>query len=145
MNIESVRPKASSKLQVLLNHWTNPVRFAGSAESAVIQQYFFFIINQRTILSATIIQRNEQGESSSKFVVVMLLVFPFSIKIRILLRFRRRASVSGHWWEYLLYSSGSCPVSLCYIYWSIQLGLFKQNIRNSSTNSMFLKSLAIIC
>jgi hypothetical protein len=39
-----------------------PVRFAGSAESAAIQQCFSLTINQRTVLSATIIQRNEQAE-----------------------------------------------------------------------------------
>jgi hypothetical protein len=39
----------------------HPVRFAGSAESATIQQYFSLTINQRTVLSATIIQRNEQA------------------------------------------------------------------------------------
>jgi hypothetical protein len=38
------------------------VRFAGSAESAAIQQRFSLIINQRIVLSATIIQRNEQAE-----------------------------------------------------------------------------------
>jgi hypothetical protein len=41
---------------------THPVRFAGSAESAAIQQCFSLTINQRTVLSATIIHRNEQAD-----------------------------------------------------------------------------------
>jgi hypothetical protein len=39
----------------------HPVRFAGSAESAVIQQYFSLTTNQRTVLSTAIIQRNDHG------------------------------------------------------------------------------------
>jgi hypothetical protein len=39
----------------------HPVRLDLSAESAAIQQYFFLTINQRTVLSATINQRNEQA------------------------------------------------------------------------------------
>jgi hypothetical protein len=41
-----------------------PVRFAGSAESAAIQDCFSLTTNQRTVLSATIIQRNEQGATA---------------------------------------------------------------------------------
>jgi hypothetical protein len=39
----------------------HPVRFAGSAESAAIQQCFSLTTNQRTVFSATMNQRNEQG------------------------------------------------------------------------------------
>jgi hypothetical protein len=38
----------------------HPVRLSYSAESAAIQQCFSLITNQRTVLSATINQRNEQ-------------------------------------------------------------------------------------
>jgi hypothetical protein len=40
------------------------VRLSYLAKSAAIQQYFSFTINQRTVLSATINQRNEQAVSS---------------------------------------------------------------------------------
>jgi hypothetical protein len=44
----------------------HPVRFAGSAESAAIQQCFSLTTNQRTVLLATINQRNEQGANQFK-------------------------------------------------------------------------------
>jgi hypothetical protein len=40
----------------------HPVRFSYSAESAAIQQCFSLTTNQRTVLSATINQRNEQAD-----------------------------------------------------------------------------------
>jgi hypothetical protein len=43
-------------------HADNDQGQAGSAESAAIQQCFSLIINQRTVLSVTIIQRNEQAD-----------------------------------------------------------------------------------
>jgi hypothetical protein len=43
----------------------HPVRFAGSAESAAIQQCFSLTTNQRTVLSATIYQRNKQATRCS--------------------------------------------------------------------------------
>jgi hypothetical protein len=44
-----------------------PVRLSYSAKSAAIQQCFSLTINQRTILSATINQRNEQTDSYHNF------------------------------------------------------------------------------
>jgi hypothetical protein len=41
--------------------WIHPVRLDLSAEPTAIQQCFSLTINQRTVLSATINQRNEQG------------------------------------------------------------------------------------
>jgi hypothetical protein len=46
-------------LNIIDNH---PVRLSLSAESATIQQCFSLTINQRTVLSATINQQNEQAE-----------------------------------------------------------------------------------
>jgi hypothetical protein len=48
----------------------HPVRFAGSAQSAAIQQCFSLTTNQRTVLSATINQRNEQGVDLTVFILI---------------------------------------------------------------------------
>jgi hypothetical protein len=56
--------------------FSHPVRLSYSAESAVIQQCFSLTTNQRTVLSTTINQRNEQVEFFFTVVDDFLRVLP---------------------------------------------------------------------
>jgi predicted metal-dependent enzyme (double-stranded beta helix superfamily) len=59
--------KTSPAITTLFCGDIHPVRLSLSAESAAIQQYFSLTTNQRTVLSATTNQRNEQADYFSNF------------------------------------------------------------------------------